>query len=120
MSKPTYRLEGNEIRPVREREEGGSSLFMRLEGEHIVLSSVVWASAATPARRRQIALWAWQRNAATDLVSFTFDQRGRLVGMIRHPEQFLDRAELQVYISRLRYECARFKGLLTGWKRRYE
>lgn len=115
-----YRLDGDEIHPRRDTSESFLPLRIRVEGEHVVLSAVIAKSAGLPKHRRQLAWRAWQRNAATDLVSFTFDTRGRLVGMIRHPEQYLDREELLVYLPRLSYECRRFASLLTGRRLHHE
>lgn len=65
-------------------------------------------------RWRSIARLAWQRNADTDIVTFTFDKRDRLVGRVRHPAATLDREEMLLYVRSLVRECDRFEYLLSG------
>lgn len=88
-----------------------------IEGDEFELLSVVLpASVVTKRMSRWNALsrLAWQRNADTDLVTFTFDARDRLVGMVRHPAATLDLEELLIYARSLVRECDRFEYLLSG------
>ncbi len=63
---------------------------------------------------RRVARLAWQRNADTDIITFTFDARDRLVGRVRHPAETMGLEELSLYIRSLVRECDRFEYLLSG------
>lgn len=63
---------------------------------------------------RKLALLAWQRNADHEVVTFGFDRKDRLIGLVRHPVDHLDAEELEVYLRALSRECDRFEYLLTG------
>ena len=87
------------------------------EANQYVFSTVVLASPSanrTRTHRRRLAILAWTRNAETDLVNFTFDEAGRLVGEIRHPADHLDPVELEIYLKLLATEGDRFEYVLTG------
>lgn len=64
-----------------------------------------------------LARLAWQRNADTDIVAFSFDDRDRLVGRVRHPAAELDVEQLLLYVRSLVRECDRFEYLLSGLDR---
>ncbi len=90
---------------------------IRQEGNQYVVSTIVHAenvNRAEPRRRRYLAIEAWKRNAMKELVNFTFDQQGRLVGEIRHPADHLDPEELAIYLRVLATEGDRFEYVLTG------
>ena len=87
------------------------------EGSQYVFSTPVLRASATrcnPDYRCRVARRAWARNAKTELVAFTFDRAGRLVGEIRHPADHLDATELAIYLRILATEGDRFEYLLTG------
>lgn len=87
------------------------------EDSQYVFSTLVLGSTTLrrrPERRRRLAIRAWTRNARTDLVNFTFDRSGRLVGEIRHLADHLDVEELAIYLSILATEGDRFEYVLTG------
>ena len=63
---------------------------------------------------RHYAREAWRRNAATNLVTFTFDEKHGLIGLVRHPVATLDVEELSLYMAVLAAECDRFEFLLGG------
>ena len=87
------------------------------EGSQYVFSTLVLGTTATrrnPDCRHRLALRAWTRNAKTELVNFTFDRAGRLVGEIRHPADHLDTAELAIYLRILATKGDRFEYVLTG------
>jgi uncharacterized protein (DUF1786 family) len=65
-------------------------------------------------RWNEIVLMTWRRNADHELVTFAFDKNDRLVGLIRHPADYLDPEELEQYILTLTRECDRFEYLLAG------
>ena len=98
---------------------GGRRQRIRIsrENSQYVFSTLVLGSAAfrrRPDRRRRLALHAWTRNARTELVNFTFDRTGRLVGEIRHLADHLDAEELAIYLGILATEGDRFEFVLTG------
>ena len=87
------------------------------EKDQYVFSTLVLGSATVrrrPDRRRRLAMHAWTRNARTELVNFTFDRSGRLVGEIRHLADHLDVEELAIYLWMLATEGDRFEYVLTG------
>jgi hypothetical protein len=49
-----------------------------------------------------------------DLITFAFDDRDNLVGVIEQPVLTLDYEELKLYIETLARECDRFEYILTG------
>ena len=58
--------------------------------------------------------WIWQRNAHTDLVNFTLDKQGRLVGRVDQFAATMQEDELLFAISRLAIECDRLEYVLAG------
>lgn len=90
-----------------------------IEDEHELTAVVLPASdvTATADGWRNLARLAWQRNADTDVVTFTFDDRDRLVGRVRHPAETMDIEELSLYVRSLVRECDRFEYLLSGLDR---
>ena len=92
-------------------------VYLSLEEEFYYFISVVLGSVAvTKSDRRwnEFALMAWQRNADHELVTFAFDKKNRLVGLIRHPSEHLDPEEFELYITTLARECDRFEYLIAG------
>ncbi len=96
------------------------SVEIRIVDEDYELTSVVLSASdvtASDDNWRALARLAWQRNADTDVVTFTFDNRDRLVGRVRHPAATLDHEELSLYVRSLVRECDRFEYLLSGMDR---
>jgi len=99
--------------------EGSRHQVVRLskKGEFYVLTSVILGSTSVTAsdkRWRDLAVMAWEKNAAYELVTFAFDRQDRLVGQIRHPADHLDAEELALYVATLARECDRFEYILRG------
>lgn len=93
---------------------------VRMVGDDYVLTSVVLPTSevtATADGWRGLARLAWQRNADTDIVAFSFDERDRLVGRILHPAATIDIEELLLYVRSLVRDCDRFEYLLSGLDR---
>ena len=93
------------------------SVEIRVVDNEYELTSVVLPASIVTAkakRWRTLARYAWQRNSDTDVVTFTFDARDRLVGRVRHPAATLDPEELSLYVRSLVRECDRFEHLLSG------
>ena len=63
---------------------------------------------------RDLAYRAWRKNDLKEIVTFSFDRRHRLIGVIEQPAETLDREELVLYISTLARECDRFEYKLLG------
>ena len=92
-------------------------IFLEVRGEEYLFTSVVLGTMAVTKRRKrwdELALLAWQRNADQQLVTFAFDRKDRLVGLIRHPMDTLDVEELELYVNSLAWDCDRFEYLLSG------
>ena len=90
-----------------------------IDGDYELTAIVLPASevTATALGWRRLARLAWQRNSDTDIVTFTFDDRHRLVGRVRHPAETMDIEEVTLYIRSLVRECDRFEYLLSGLDR---
>ena len=81
-----------------------------IAGEDYLFTSVVLGTlAVTKSRKRwdEFALLAWQRNADQQLVTFAFDRKDRLVGLIRHPIDTLT-------LKNLSYTSTRWLGTATA------
>ena len=92
-------------------------VYLRLRGQYYFFISVVMGSTAVTKSDRKwsdLALMAWRRNTDHEIVNFAFDKKDRLVGVIRHPAEYLDPEELELYITTLTYECDRFEYLISG------
>lgn len=63
---------------------------------------------------RQLAYRAWRKNDLKEIVTFSFDRRDRLIGLIDQPASSLDQEELVLYIGTLARECDRFEYKLMG------
>jgi hypothetical protein len=110
-------VEGDELSmPTRKGERHQSIVFSR-QGDDYVLTTVVLGAARVcrdDKRWRELARLAWRRNAENEIVTYAFDRWHRLVGQIRHPAEFLDYNELELYVRALARDCDRFEYLLTG------
>ena len=92
-------------------------VYFKLIGKYYFFISVVMGKAAVTKnenRWNELSLMAWRRNADHELVNFAFDKQDRLVGLIRHPVDYLDPEELELYITTLAYECDRFEYMISG------
>ena len=56
----------------------------------------------------------WQRNRETNVVNFTMDKQGRLIGRIEQLTHTVQSSELAFYIELLARECDRLEYLLCG------
>jgi len=86
-------------------------------GEMYVFSSVVLdAHLVTRNKKnhRDLARRAWRKNALIDLVTFAFDDKHRLIGVLEQPVATLDTEELRFYVETLAKDCDRFEYVLTG------
>jgi hypothetical protein len=85
------------------------------QNERYMMSSVVLGRArvADIGRSRLLSL-AWQRNRETNVVAFSLDKRGRLVGQVEQLVETIDPEELAFYIELLARECDQFEYALSG------
>jgi len=63
---------------------------------------------------RALAVRAWRKNAAKEIVGFAFDRKDRLIGCAEHPGTRLTDRDLRTYIEVLARECDHMEFLLTG------
>ncbi len=98
--------------------EDGRKQRIRLRREknmYIFYSMIYKGSLIRGARqRREIAYRVWRKNDMKDLVTFAFDDKNNLIGVIEQPALTLDHEELKLYIETLARECDRFEYILTG------
>ena len=90
---------------------------VNLHSETYIFSSrVVDAKHVTQSNRywRDLVYRAWRKNAVKELITFAFDERDRLIGLIAQPVATLDHEELKLYIDTVAKECDRFEYALTG------
>jgi hypothetical protein len=64
--------------------------------------------------REKILPLSWLRNREINLVAFTLDKRGRLIGSIEQPYKTADPAEVFYYLENLAWECDQLEYLLRG------
>jgi len=83
---------------------------------YIFSSRVVDAKHVTQSNRywRDLVYRAWRKNSVKELITFAFDERDRLIGLIAQPAATLDHEELKLYIDTVAKECDRFEYALTG------
>lgn len=115
--KDSWILNGRYVDVKLRRRKRHQRVYLRREGKYYSFVSVIMGSAAVTKSTQtwnELALMAWHRNAEHEIVNFAFDQKNRLVGVIRHPAMYLDPEELELYIAALTHECDRFEYLISG------
>ena len=115
--KDTWNLHDKCMDVKLSRRKRHQRVYLRLKGQYYFFVSVVMGSTSVTKTDRKwnaLALMAWRRNADHEIVNFAFDKKNRLVGVIRHPAEYLDPEELELYITTLTYECDRFEYLISG------
>ena len=91
------------------------SVFIHRVGASYVLTSrVIGNTRVGSMPKADLARQIWVRNRATDVVEFTLDESGRLIGRIVQGAETFDRNELEFYLVSLAQECDRLEYLLTG------
>lgn len=93
-------------------------MVIERQGERYLLTSVV----LTPRQvqeigRAELLLRLWQRNREINVVAFSLDRPGRLIGQVEQLAETLDLEELALYIELLARECDQFEYTLTGQDR---
>jgi hypothetical protein len=88
------------------------------QGKRYVLTSVVLKSIQVEKiGRAEILINLWQRNRETNVVAFSLDKRGQLVGQIEQLTEVIDPEETNFYLELLARECDQFEYVLTGQDR---
>ncbi len=109
--------DGNAVRiELKMRGRAQVVRFARNDDRYVFRSVVLPPKQVTTSARawRDLAYRAWRRNAAKELVTFSFDEKDALIGVIEVAAATLDRQELQLYVETLAKECDRFEYALTG------
>ena len=110
-------VNGHSVEVLLGKGKRRQTVHLSREGKYYVLKSVVLGAAAVTKRVKRwnrLAILSWLYNAEHELVTFAFDKRDRLIGIIRHPTHCLDPEELELYITTLARDCDRFEYLLRG------
>lgn len=83
--------------------------------ERYVMSSVVLKrKQVEEIGRTQVLARLWQRNRSVNVVTFSLDQSGHLIGQIEQLAETIDVEEFVFYIELLARECDQFEYILTG------
>ena len=112
-----WHRDGNTVRiELKMRRRVQVVRFARNDDRYVFRSGVLSSRQVTTSDRawRDLAYRAWRRNAAKELVTFSFDEKDALIGVIEVAASTLDREELQLYVETLAKECDRFEYGLTG------
>ena len=64
--------------------------------------------------RGKILPFIWQRNRESNLVAFSLDKKGRLIGSIEQPSETADADEMLLYLEHLAWECDQLEYTLSG------
>lgn len=104
----------------------GSTIYIafhdkRRQVVHVEIANTKTIRLWSPVARRSAISWlesplmdAWRRNRFTELVSFTLDDRERMIGESWVPTAGLTADEWSFYVNNLARACDRFEYLLTG------
>lgn len=77
----------------------------------------VWSFVARPSAVQQYEMphiFAWERNAQSDLVGFKVDGRSRMVGEAWVPTAGLEKDEWRIYVETVAMATDRLEYLMTG------
>jgi hypothetical protein len=77
----------------------------------------LWTVVANPSAMNQFdkpLLMAWRRNRVSELVGFTIDRRGRLIGESWVPSETLTTEEWEIQARSVAEACDRLEYLITG------
>ena len=92
-------------------------VYIHRDNDRYILTSTVLGarqlSKYTKSKRRLVEL-LWLRNQDTEVVTFTVDNKDRLIGRIDQVAETMDPDEIFFYVARLAQECDRLEYLLTG------
>lgn len=99
--------------------DGGTSQVVKFrldDSKHVLRATSIVArpSVLAAAASDSIYHYAWERNRLSDLVGFTVDARGRLIGQSWIPVEGITPAEFGLYVSELARVCDWHEFRLTG------
>ena len=99
--------------------EKGRKQVVRVERQNdlYVFTSIVLRAEDVPGNRklkRDLVYRAWRKNALKEMVTFSYDEEGNMVGVIQQPVSTMDDEELMIYLDVLAKEADRFEFKLTG------
>lgn len=113
-----WRLNGQEVIVDLLRRSRTQKVYIRRGGDMYVFHSLVTKRAyfnkKSKSFKRDVVFRSWRKNALSDLVSFSFNDKGQLVGTIEQPVGTVDHEEIEIYINSLARECDRFEYALMG------
>jgi len=85
------------------------------KGDYYVMTSTVLKEARVRSKKiDELYPQLWRRNVQTDVVAFTFDKQGKLIGRVEQLASTVDAEELRFYIEILARECDQLEYLFTG------
>jgi hypothetical protein len=85
------------------------------QNEHYMMTSTALGRARVGRiGRSHILALIWKRNRETNVVAFSLDKQGRLVGQIEQLVETIDLKELAFYIELLARECDQLEYALSG------
>jgi hypothetical protein len=95
----------------------GRSQMITIESQnerYILTSMVLKQNQVKKIGRPQVLARLWSRNRETDVVIYSLDKKGQLVGQIEQLKETIDPEELVFYLEVLARECDQFEYALTG------
>jgi hypothetical protein len=81
---------------------------------YILTSMVLKQKQVQKIGRSQVLARLWHRNRETDVVTYSLNKKGQLIGQIEQLEETIDPEELYFYLEVLARECDQFEYALTG------
>lgn len=81
---------------------------------YIISSVVLKCKQVEEIGRTRVLTRLWQRNRNINVVTFSLDQSGQLIGQIEQLAETIDAEEFVFYIELLARECDQFEYALTG------
>lgn len=86
----------------------------RKQDRYVMSSVVLKRKQVEELGRTQVLARLWQRNRNINVVTFSLDQQGHLMGQIEQLAETIDVEEFIFYIELLARECDQFEYVLTG------
>lgn len=86
----------------------------RKQERYVMFSVVLKRKHVEEIGRTQVLARLWQRNRSINVVTFSLDQSGHLIGQVEQLAETIDVEEFIFYIELLARECDQFEYVLTG------
>lgn len=85
------------------------------QGDRYLLTSIVLGRQQVEGLgQSEVLTRLWERNREINVIAFSLDKRGRLVGSVEQLAETVDSEELAFYLTLLARECDQFEYALTG------